>query len=240
MSSAPVAAGVLAGIGLTRLQVYEQRPAPDGVMSGCAHVHAYTDEGYYAVAGIGAVELNDLEHGFRRVPLAPGEYVQFPPGTLHRSVSTGGLQVLVLMGNAGLAEHGDARIYFGPEVDAAPEEYARLAGLPRARGLDGALERRDASVRAYVKLLALWRDDRPAYFRELARFIDCHRRATADRREAFTTAVREGPARWSDRALALLSGTPPAPGAIAATPADATRVLGMCGQLEQLITTRPV
>ena len=64
--------GLLAGIGLTRLQVYEQRPAPDGTLSGCAHVHAFTDEAYYIVAGRGALELHDVDHGFRRVPLAGG------------------------------------------------------------------------------------------------------------------------------------------------------------------------
>ena len=78
----------IAGIGLTHLSVYEQRPAPDGLSSGCAHVHALTDEAYYVVAGEGAIELHDAERGFRSVPLARGDFVQFPPGTLHRSVST--------------------------------------------------------------------------------------------------------------------------------------------------------
>eukprot|EP01034_Spumella_vulgaris_P017876 gene17876-22812_t len=94
--------GLLAGIGLTRLRVYEQRPAPDGTFSGCAHVHAYTDEAYYVVAGHGAIELHDVERGFRRVALQPGDFVQFAPGTLHRSVSESGLDVLALMSNSGL------------------------------------------------------------------------------------------------------------------------------------------
>ena len=42
-----MSSGLLAGIGLTRLRVYDQRPAPDGSLSGCAHVHAFTDEAYY-------------------------------------------------------------------------------------------------------------------------------------------------------------------------------------------------
>ena len=63
-----MSSGLLAGIGLTRLRVYDQRPAPDGTLSGCAHVHAYTDEAYYVIAGRGALELHDVEHGFRRVP----------------------------------------------------------------------------------------------------------------------------------------------------------------------------
>ena len=173
----------IAGIGLTHLSVYEQRPAPDGLSCGCAHVHALTDEAYYVIAGTGAVELNDLQDGFRRVPLARGDFVQFPPGTLHRSISTGGLQVLALMGHAGLAERGDARLYFGAPVDADAAEYERLKALPRHGGLEGALDRRDASVRAYLQLLRLWHDDRPGYFAELARFVELHR-ADMDRRFA--------------------------------------------------------
>ena len=171
----------IAGIGLTHLSVYEQRPAPDGLFCGCAHVHALTDEAYYVIAGTGAIELNDLQHGYRRVPLARGDFVQFPPGTLHRSISTGGLQVLALMGNAGLAERGDARLYFGAPVDADAAAYERLKALPRHGGLEGSLERRDASVRAYLPLLGLWQDDRPAYFAELARFIELHRADMASR-----------------------------------------------------------
>jgi mannose-6-phosphate isomerase-like protein (cupin superfamily) len=183
----------VAGVGLTHLRVYEQRPAPDGLSSGCAHVHALTDEAYYVVAGEGAIELHDTERGFRSVPLARGDFVQFPPGTLHRSVSTRGLEVLALMGNAGLAERGDARLYFGAEVDADPAGYERLKALPRHGGLQGALMRRDASVRAYQGLLRLWRDDRPAYFDELSRFIDLHRRDIAARRDEFVASSAAAP-----------------------------------------------
>ena len=119
--------GLLAGIGLTRLRVYDQRPAPGGTLSGCAHVHAHTDEAYYVVAGRGALELHDVERGFRRVPLQAGDFVQFGPGTLHRSVSESGLDILALMSNAGLAERGDARIYFGPAVDADPLLFSLLS-----------------------------------------------------------------------------------------------------------------
>lgn len=230
---------LIAGIGLTRLKVYEQRPAPDGELCGCAHVHACTDEGYYVVSGSGAIELHDLRQGFRRVPLAPGDYVQFPPETLHRSVSTRQLEVLAVMGNAGLAEHGDARIYFGPVIDADPAEFARLVALPKANGLGGALERRDASVRAYMKLLALWRDDRNAYFAELARFVGVHKRALATRTAELEQVIEDGPARWVRRGLDRvhgLSGDGEPADAIKGTPENATRALGMCGLLEQVQT----
>ena len=178
----------IAGVGLTHLSVYEQRPAPDDLSSGCAHVHALTDEAYYVVAGEGAIELHDTERGFRTVPLARDDFVQFPPGILHRSLSTCGLEVLALMGNAGLAERGDSRLYFGAEVDADPAEYERLKALPLHGGLQGALERRDASARAYLGLLQLWRDDRPAYFAELSRFVDLHRSDIDARRDEFVTS----------------------------------------------------
>ena len=228
---------LIAGIGLTRLRGYEQRPAPDGVQSGCAHVHACTDEGYYVVSGTGAIELHDAAQGFRSVPLAPGHYVQFPPDTLHRSVSTGALEVLAIMGNAGLAEHGDARIYFGAEIDAQPEEFARLVGLTKTNGLAGALERRDASVRAYMQLLALWANDREAYFAELARFIECHHRAIANRHAEFESIVREGSGRWVERGLERIGGTVRAEAPLKAAPAQAEQLLGMCGMLEPVQMT---
>jgi len=235
------APGFLGGIGLTHLTVYEQRPAPDGVMSGCAHVHAVTDEAYYVLSGTGAVELHDAELGFRSVPLARGSYVQFPPGTLHRTVSTGGLEILAIMGNAGLAERGDARIYFGPAVDADPAEYQRLSGLP-GRGLEGALERRDASVRAYLVLLDLWRRDRDAYRAELERFVSLHARSVAARRDEFEALIRAGPARWSELALARLAapGTAALPESSLSREADTDARLGMCGTLKQYHGLTPI
>ena len=86
----------------------------------------------------------------------PGDFVQFAPGTVHRSVNNERLTVLAIMGNAGLAERGDARIWFGPEVDADPERYQQFWRLPAAAGLGGALDRRDHSVSAYMELLRLW------------------------------------------------------------------------------------
>ena len=190
---------LISGIGLTHLTVYDQRPAPDGLMSGSPHVHAVTDEGYYVMGGKGKVELHDLENGFRTVDLLPGRYLQFPPGTLHRLVNSDHLVLLVVMGNAGLAERGDARIYFGKAVDEDPAEFARLTGLAKANGLEGALDRRDAAIRGYAGLLELWTKDRTAYFRELARFIGVHMKAAAGLRPGFAEAVEAGPVAWGKR-----------------------------------------
>jgi len=227
--------GMIAGIGATHLRVYDQRPGTDGINAGCAHVHAVTDEAYYVISGTGAIELHDLEHGFRNVPLSPGAFVQFTPGTVHRSVTHDKLTVLALMGNAGLAERGDARIYFGPQADADPALYEKLRALV-TKGLDGALERRDHSTKAHMKLMKLWESDRDAYRAELARFIGVHATAMAPLREKFQGVVREGPAAWLATSLARIDGLPTAPGASEATaiqPEPGDR-FGMCGLLRPL------
>ena len=227
---------LIAGIGLTHLTVYDQSPAPDGCHSGCAHVHAVTDEAYFVLAGTGAIELHDLEHGFRSVPLAPGSYVQFAPGTLHRAVNNGGLVVLVIMGNAGLAERGDARIWFGADADADPDLYQRLWTLPGRKGLEGALERRDRSVSAYMQLLRLWESDRDAYRSSLAAFIDLHARAMAPMRELFQSVVAQGPAIWLQSALARIDGLPSPSETPQAARVGAEEIpkFGMCGLLRPL------
>jgi mannose-6-phosphate isomerase-like protein (cupin superfamily) len=231
--------GLIAGIGLTHLTVYDQRPAPDGLQSGCAHVHAVTDEAYLVLSGSGAIELHDLERGFRSVPLTAGSFVQFAPGTLHRSVSTDRLAVLAVMGNAGLAERGDARIWFGPVVDADPRRYQQLGRLPAEQGLPGALERRDRSVAAYMELLRLWGTDRQAYRAELKRFVDVHARAMEPSREQFRGVVSHGPEAWLQTALARIAALPSSTGpsnAASVARKDGAPRLGMCGLLRPLDT----
>jgi mannose-6-phosphate isomerase-like protein (cupin superfamily) len=233
---------LISGIGLTHLTVYDQRPAPDGKMSGSPHVHAVTDEGYYVIGGRGQVELHDLENGFRTVDLEPGCYLQFPPGTLHRLVNTDRLVILVVMGNAGLAERGDARIYFGKAVDEDPDEYARLAGLAKTNGLEGALDRRDAAIRAYMGLLELWAKDQPAYYVELSRFLSVHLKASAYQVSSFGRAVERGPMAWGLRFRKRLEKLPRASeeeAPVLHVPTGET-TLGMCGVLRPVTTLEPV
>ena len=227
---------LIAGVGLTHLRVYDQRPGPDGVQSGCAHVHGVTEEAYFGLAGEGCLELHDLEHGFRSVPLRKGTYVQFPPDTLHRSVSLDGLEVLAIMGGAGLAERGDARIYFGAQVDEDPDEYERLRGMVDA-GLDGALRRRDASVQAYRALMNLWHRDTDAYRAELRRFVEVHRRMLAGMRDELREVAKGASLRVARQALARVDALPGGAGgaAIAAASREYGDVrLGMCGFLRQV------
>jgi hypothetical protein len=80
------------------------------------------------VGGAGALQTVDLS-GFRETKRRPGSTVWFTPGTIHRAVNLGGLEVVVVMSNAGLPEVGDAVMTFLPEVVADPERYLTTATL---------------------------------------------------------------------------------------------------------------
>lgn len=237
--------GLIGGIGLTEVTVYRQRPAPDGLMSGCPHVHAVTDEAYYVLAGEGWVEFHDLTFGFRRVSLTRGDYLHFPPGVIHRLVSRDDSQLVVLgiMGNAGMAERGEARVYFGPDVDADPAEYARRMQLPKTLGLEGALLRRDLAVAGYQRLLELHQRDPAAYRAELERFVHVHRHAMAGQAQTLREQVRRGPMAWAQATLERIDGLigPSAGGRqrdltdVAANPAGSEAALGMCGTLRPML-----
>jgi hypothetical protein len=194
------------------------------------------------MSGTGKVELHDLKNGFRTVDLVPGSYLQFPPGTLHRLVNIDRLTILVVMGNAGLAERGDARIYFGKKVDDDPEEYARLAGLAKAKGLEGALDRRDAAIRAYTGLLELWKKDKKAYFADLKRFFDVHNRAMAEIKDKLQEDVEAGPVAWGGIATLRLENLPESdeyqvPRLFIP---DGKVTYGMCGVLRPVTNIPPV
>ncbi|MCS7033675.1 MAG: cupin domain-containing protein [Phycisphaerae bacterium] len=230
--------GLIGGIGLTEVTVYSQRPGPDGTFSGCPHVHAVTDEAYYVLRGTGRVEFHDLQRGPRVVPLREGDYLQFPPLVLHRLVSESGLVVLGLMGNAGLAERGDARIYFGPDVDADATRYDQLKQLPNRLGLEGALQRRDLAVQAYMRLQELAQTDRQAYFGELSRFFEVHRKTMLAQVEELSRLVTEGPSAWAEstrRRLRELASPLRPEGSILGNRSGSESALGMCGTLRTIL-----
>lgn len=232
---------LIGGVGLTHLTVYHQRPGPDGVHGGCAHVHALTAEAYFGLSGEGAIELHDPDNGFSRVPIVAGTYVQFPPGVLHRSVSTDRLEVLAVMGNGGLPERGDARIYFGAAVDDDPAEFARLKGLA-AGGLEGALVRRDHSARAYMALIDLWETDRDAWRDELGRFVDVHRATIAGTAQSFRDAIESRVLAPVAHTLEAIDGlkTASAGSPLQWSLGEASETLGMCGILRQVSDLHPV
>jgi mannose-6-phosphate isomerase-like protein (cupin superfamily) len=141
-------------VGASHLRVY------DG--GGTPHLHTVCTEAYYVIAGSGSVQTLTRAGGFEEAALDPGAVVWFTPGTIHRLVNGGDLEILVLMQNAGLPEAGDMVITFEPDVLADPAAYAAAATLPdgerttrgtgeparlrRQRALAGFARLRDAAV----------------------------------------------------------------------------------------------
>ncbi|MEU4626733.1 cupin domain-containing protein [Actinoplanes sp. NPDC023801] len=113
------------GTSVTRLSVYSEH-------GGTPHLHTVSTEAYLVVGGSGLLQTLDTG-GLRETPLSAGTTVWFPPGTIHRAVDHGDLDVVVIMSNAGLPEAGDAVMTFPAEVVADRERYraaARLDGDP--------------------------------------------------------------------------------------------------------------
>ncbi len=100
------------------------------------------------VSGAGRLQTLTTE-GFSEQPLHPGDVVWFTPGTIHRAINDGDLQVLVLMQNSGLPEAGDAVLTFPPQHlrDRATYEAARdLTGPDGTPSAERARRRRDLAV----------------------------------------------------------------------------------------------
>jgi mannose-6-phosphate isomerase-like protein (cupin superfamily) len=145
------------GVGVSHLRVYESA-GPDGLRGGTPHVHTACTEAYAVIAGSGEVQTL-TPAGFQVTPLEPGAFVWFTPGTIHRLVNGGDLEILVIMGNAGLPEAGDMVIAFPDEILADPDRYRDAATLPgdetTTAGSGGAARaRRDLGVQGFTDLKA--------------------------------------------------------------------------------------
>ncbi|MCU1352954.1 MAG: hypothetical protein JWM05_2163, partial [Acidimicrobiales bacterium] len=117
------------GVAVSRLRVYDW-PAADGLAGGTPHCHTACTEAYAVTAGHGRVQTLAGD-GFTETPLAPGSFVWFTPGTIHRLVNdSGDLEILVLMQNAGLPEAGDMVLTFPDPVLSDRDRYAAAATLP--------------------------------------------------------------------------------------------------------------
>ena len=145
------------GIGISHLRVYDTT-APDGLAGGTPHIHTVCMEAYVVVGGTGAVHTLS-SNGVQEFPLEPGAFVWFTPGTIHRLVNHGDLEIVVLMANAGLPEAGDMVITFPPAILADPTAYADAAALPDDDRTttgpgDAPRRRRDLAVPAFLDLAA--------------------------------------------------------------------------------------
>ncbi|MEV5891822.1 cupin domain-containing protein [Nonomuraea fuscirosea] len=144
------------GTSISRLTVYSGSACADGLEGGTPHMHTASTEAYVVIEGHGALQTLDA-HGLRETALGAGSTVWFTPGTIHRAVNHGGLEVVVVMSNAGLPEAGDAVMTFPPEIVADRERYRETASLPTGLPADGVEDavrrRRDLAVEGFHRLI---------------------------------------------------------------------------------------
>ena len=144
------------GVAVSHLRVYESTSV-DGLAGGTPHCHTACTEAYAVVGGAGRVVTLGGD-GYRETPLEPGSFAWFTPGTIHRLINDGDLEILVLMANAGLPEAGDMVITFPDEVLADPDRYREAATLPpeavTTAADDAAVQaRKDLAVEGLATLL---------------------------------------------------------------------------------------
>jgi mannose-6-phosphate isomerase-like protein (cupin superfamily) len=181
-------------IAVSHLRVYDT-DAPDGLAGGTPHLHTLCTEAYAVVAGRGRVQTLTTS-GFAETLLEPGAFVWFTPGTIHRLVNEGDLEILVLMQNSGLPEAGDMVITLAAEVVADAAAYAAAATLPddqRTTAGSGvaARARRDAAVTAFLDLRASTEHDDG---RALRRFHEAAAALVRPQLDRFEQVWRDGPA----------------------------------------------
>ncbi|MDQ0676953.1 mannose-6-phosphate isomerase-like protein (cupin superfamily) [Arthrobacter pascens] len=154
MTAREEAAPFPGGVALTRLGVYDWEAA-DGVCGGSPHMHTASTEAYLVLSGTGRVETI-RSSGYESHDLAANDLLWFSPGTIHRIVNTGGLDILAIMQNGGLPEAGDAVLTFEADIVADPERYSRTAALAARPSSDSLAEaartRRDAAMAGYQRL----------------------------------------------------------------------------------------
>ncbi|MGW0810186.1 cupin domain-containing protein [Nonomuraea sp. NPDC002799] len=138
------------GTSVSRLSVYTGVCA-DGLEGGTPHLHTASTEAYVVVGGHGALQSIDL-NGLRETELRAGSTVWFTPGTIHRAINRGGLEVVVVMQNAGLPEAGDAVMTFPPEIVADPERYRQAATLPAEGTAEAVTRRRELAVEGFLRI----------------------------------------------------------------------------------------
>jgi hypothetical protein len=229
------------GVGISRLCVYDTA-TPDGLPGGTPHLHLCCTEAYVVTGGSGAVQTLSAQ-GYAEHELRAGTVAWFTPGTVHRLVNHGDLDIVVIMANSGLPEAGDAVLTFPPHVLADPDRYAAAAALPGggAPGTDvtAAYVRRDLAVEGFHAL-------RAAVERDGAAALDAFHDAAARLRRPLLDQWRT---RWEDGTLRAAQSTGVHLDALSrgdATHLRAARVtampepteegrLGMCGLLNTYV-----
>lgn len=242
----PTPAGLFpGGTAVSRLRVYDW-PAADGLHGGSPHLHTTSAEGYVVLEGEGTLQTLSGE-GYGEHPLAPGTLLWFTPGTVHRLVTSGELEILVVMQNSGLPEAGDAILTFPLDVLRDPDAYARAAAIQTVPDLEAgpqaddmlaaaARRRRDLAIEGYLTLREQVLVDGPEAMDEVYRAAGALVRSRTEHwRELWEERVREQVER-TDRHLTRLSKGDVAhlaeSAVYTADPEPGPRRLGMCGRLQ--------
>ena len=226
------------GTAVSALQVYDWE-SEDGLSGGTPHVHTVSTEGYVVTAGSGSVHTLSAA-GAERVPLEPGAVVWFSPGTIHRLVNDGGLELVVVMQNAGLPEAGDAVFTFPVHILADPAAYEQAAALsqdwPEDQRERGARARRDLALEGYRDLLAAVDRHGPAALDRFRRLAAELVRPRVERWRTMWAGTVEAETERTRRqldALAAGDGAHLAGGTvIRGEPRPGARLFGMCGRLQ--------
>jgi mannose-6-phosphate isomerase-like protein (cupin superfamily) len=219
------------GTSVSRLSVYTGQCA-DGLEGGTPHVHTASTEAYVVIGGRGALQTLSRS-GFAETPLRAGTTVWFTPGTIHRAVNHGGLEVVVVMQNAGLPEAGDAVMTFPPEVLADPGAYRAAATLPAGGDVEAAVKvRRDLAVDGFRRIAeALRAGDTGPLERFYASAVALVRPAVAGWRRIWAGTVAEEARHTAEVLDALERGDAAHLGAATVREAPGGERWGMCGHL---------
>ena len=253
MSAVPLDAGSSAGgagfpggTSVTRLSVYTDRCTADGLAGGTPHLHTASTEAYVVIGGAGALHTLDAS-GFHETPLDAGTTVWFTPGTIHRAVNHGDLQVLVIMSNAGLPEAGDVVMTFPPDVVADPDRYREAATLPlnaSPEELDEAVRRRrDLAVEGFLAVAADAADgDLGPLHRLYDSAVALVRPRVAGWRDTWRQNVERQTRRTGDILDALQNGDGRhlTASALLESPRSPAAGRGMCGRLRTHDVTHPI
>lgn len=224
------------GTGVTRLNVYSW-DSPDGLCGGSPHLHTASSEGYVVVGGQGRVQTVSTD-GYAEHILVPGTVLWFSPGTVHRLVNDdGALDIVVVMANAGLPEHGDAVFTFPDDVLADPEKYRAAATLPIGVGPDqmetAVRRRRDLALEGYAELKAGLEPDALHHLHNRAASL------VADKTDNWRSMVMSGSLDQAQQTLKAIDKLAAGDGSTMSTATvrlaagvSAEPLYGMCGRLQ--------
>lgn len=219
------------GTAVTNLAVYDWT-GPDGLTGGSAHVHLTCTEGYVVIGGTGRLQTLSAD-GFAETPLTPMTVAWFSPGVVHRLINDGGLQILVVMQNAGLPEAGDSVLSFPPEYLAEAGTYRATASL-EGDPAQAAQRRAQLAVQGFLKLRDEVAERGPgaldAFYATAAALV---RDRVPDWRSTWSAGPLAAAQRTGDQLDLLERGSSEhlRHGRLAVLAPPAERAFGMCGRL---------